>query len=125
MQKASKELIKDKMCLKEDPGRSGWSRLFDAPCKGVGAVQRRGSRRSRGAGGICGAIAPIPGQPPRGSRGRAAFAVRVLGARNPSPGLGGRVWRLPSSLWRGEAPRSRRDQQMLCVCVRPHPRVSK
>ena len=37
MREASKELIKDKMCLEEDPGRSGRSRLFDPPCRGVGS----------------------------------------------------------------------------------------
>lgn len=45
MQKASKELIKDKMCLKEKPGQRGWSRLFDPLCRGVGRCSNWGTER--------------------------------------------------------------------------------
>lgn len=68
MQKASKELIKDKMCLKEDPGRLGWSHCFDPPCKGVGEPSQPGPASPGPAPAVPGRF---PKDPVRG-RGSAA-----------------------------------------------------
>lgn len=53
MRKASKELIKDKMRLKENPGRPGGSCCFDPPAKALGAAAGSAlqGQRWRGWGG--------------------------------------------------------------------------
>lgn len=118
MQKASKELIKDKMCLKEDPGRLGWSHCFDPPCKGVGEPSQPGA--GGGAGWhLLGQHPPFPGGSRRilceaGDQPREEVAMAEAStsmALSPAP-------------WRGSgdspAPRGWRGP-----CLRRHPRRSK
>lgn len=77
MQKASKELIKDKMCLKEDPRRSGWSRRFDLPCQGMGSRRHGGLERREWGWTASPGPAPPVASPP-GSRRIPCGAVRRL-----------------------------------------------
>lgn len=106
MQKASKELIKDKMCLKEDPGRLGWSRRFDPPCKGVGSHRSWGPERKRG--GWTASPGPAPAgrlsrEAPKGSfvRPCISYARRWFSLRMEDDGRRNERGRKLSSLWRG------------------------